>query len=118
EDYVKGFMSKAAELGVDPEELVKSGGLAQLLRRGARGAADFGRSFAGGLTMPMGLGSTRYADKIVKLLGGNPSHSFAFHRNIPDQVKSMGGVASTLGGVAGMLGIPVAAGIAGERVTR
>jgi hypothetical protein len=24
EDYVKGFMAKAAELGVDPEELVKS----------------------------------------------------------------------------------------------
>ncbi|MDP6527225.1 MAG: hypothetical protein QGH15_23975, partial [Kiritimatiellia bacterium] len=24
EDYVKGFMSKAAELGVDPERLVKS----------------------------------------------------------------------------------------------
>jgi hypothetical protein len=55
EDYVKGFMAKAAELGVDPELLVKEGGKAQMAMRAlkttgsylkgvGRGAGDAARS--------------------------------------------------------------------------
>lgn len=35
-DYVDGFMSKCAELGVDPEALVKDAGIGTSLLRGAR----------------------------------------------------------------------------------
>ncbi len=88
EDYVLGFMAKAAELGVDPEALTKvalSPGVIKLLnklptsvlrgmghvQRAGGAAKRFGRTFGStAVTMPYGLGNVRNADKMLTRLGG------------------------------------------------
>jgi len=56
ENYMRGFIDKCAELGVDPEELVKQAGVGSVLMKALGGVGRFGRGLGTGLRHPLYTG--------------------------------------------------------------